>query len=191
MFANYEQDVHRRMTKLTPITVGEVLARVSKDLPPAPAEGSRTHGLQLRPVKSYVADGKTLESYKFSGVVVPAFATHWGVVVGETLYHLSFRNRDDRELEFSDLCRNGKPIKFLFTPWEPMRELEELPFVGETKYSHEDLHMIGNKVINAFGDYHRLFWNCQVFAECFLRVSTGDKVAGFGRSVRPWKDMEY
>jgi len=183
MFSTYEQDVHRRMTKLTPITADEVLARIAKDLPQAPAEGSRKHDLQLRPVKSYVADGKTFESSRFSGVVVPAFATHWGVVVGETLYHLSFKNRDDRELELGDLCRNGKPIKFGFTPWEPGTESEELPFVGETKYSHEDLHTIGNKIIDGFGDYHRLFWNCQVFAECFLRIITGDDVARFGRLV--------
>ena len=25
-------------------------------------------------------------------------------------------------------------------------------------------------MIEAFGDYHRIFWNCQIFAKCFLEV---------------------
>jgi hypothetical protein len=25
-------------------------------------------------------------------------------------------------------------------------------------------------MIKAFGDYHRVFWNCQTFATCFLKV---------------------
>ena len=25
-------------------------------------------------------------------------------------------------------------------------------------------------MIKAFGDYHRIFWNCQTFAKCFLKV---------------------
>src|SRR2546423_974111 len=30
-------------------------------------------------------------------------------------------------------------------------------------------------LIKEFGDYHRLFWNCQVFAKCFLYLITGEK----------------
>jgi len=25
-------------------------------------------------------------------------------------------------------------------------------------------------MIEAFGNYHRVFWNCQTFAKCFLQV---------------------
>src|SRR5208282_1551833 len=25
-------------------------------------------------------------------------------------------------------------------------------------------------MIEAFGNYHRIFWNCQIFAKCFLKV---------------------
>jgi hypothetical protein len=28
-------------------------------------------------------------------------------------------------------------------------------------------------MINAFGDYHRVFWNCQTFAKCFLQIICG------------------
>jgi hypothetical protein len=44
--------------------------------------------LQIVPVKSYVGDMKTVASGAFPGIAVPAFATHWGVVIEDTLYHL-------------------------------------------------------------------------------------------------------
>jgi hypothetical protein len=28
-------------------------------------------------------------------------------------------------------------------------------------------------MIEAFGDYHRVFWNCQTFAKCYLEVICG------------------
>lgn len=40
--------------------------------------------------------------------------------------------------------------------------------------------MIGEKLIAAFGDYHRIFWNCQTFAKVFLRVICGQPEADFG-----------
>ena len=34
-------------------------------------------------------------------------------------------------------------------------------------------------MINVFGDYHRVFWNCQTFAKCFLSVICQDGAASF------------
>jgi hypothetical protein len=34
-------------------------------------------------------------------------------------------------------------------------------------------------MIEEFGSYHKLFWNCQMFAKCYLRVITGDYNAKF------------
>ena len=28
-------------------------------------------------------------------------------------------------------------------------------------------------MVEAFGDYHRVFWNCQTFAKCFLQIICG------------------
>ncbi len=32
-------------------------------------------------------------------------------------------------------------------------------------------------MITAFGDYHRVFWNCQSFAKCFLHVICGPEAS--------------
>lgn len=110
----------------------------------------------------------------FPKVVVPAFAVHWGVVVGPTIYHLVFEDENDADLECNDPCRDGKPIRFTFTKWKRRTEfLEALPVVGLTKFEHIQLCEIGETLVEEFGNYHRLFWNCQVFAKCFLRLITG------------------
>ena len=46
--------------------------------------------------------------------------------------------------------------------------------VGTTHYEHAQLVRIGEKMIDQFGNYHRVFWNCQMFARCYLRVITGN-----------------
>jgi hypothetical protein len=175
---SFEREVHQRMTPMTEIDVDGMVAQV---LPGLPEAESQLHELRLRPVKSYVASGKTLQSSKFSGVAVPSFAVHWGVVVGRTMYHLAFQNRQDSELEWSDTSRHRKPIRLAVYIWERGTECEDFPSLGHTKFGHEELLDIGDRLIEAFGDYHRLFWNCQVFAECFLRIITGNQGSRFGR----------
>lgn len=44
--------------------------------------------------------------------------------------------------------------------------------VGETRFDLFELH-IREEIISAFGNYHLVFWNCQMFAKCYLRVITG------------------
>jgi hypothetical protein len=34
-------------------------------------------------------------------------------------------------------------------------------------------------MIQLFGSYHRVFWNCQIFANCYLRVITGNDAVVF------------
>jgi hypothetical protein len=115
-------------------------------------------------------------------VIVPAFAVHWAVMVGETRYHLMFQDCDGNALDSADPFRNGASIIFS-AEYSSDFTVEEVDVVGKTKYSHEQLCDIGVEFIKAFGDHHRLFWNCQVFANCFLRIITGGR--GFDRSVPP------
>ena len=49
----------------------------------------------------------------------------------------------------------------------------EVKQVGETRFSIPELIRIGEEMISAFGNYHLMFWNCQMFAKCYLRVITG------------------
>jgi hypothetical protein len=48
-----------------------------------------------------------------------------------------------------------------------------------TRFNTDQLLELGDAMIREFGSYHKLFWNCQTFAKCYLRVITGDSDAKF------------
>jgi len=179
MFSNFERDLHRRMMETVEIDVDTLLVKVLTDLP-APADLG-TRELKLHSVQSYISPGKMLKGSKFSAIAVSAFAVHWGVVVGRTLYHLVFQDEEDSQLEWSDVSRQGKPIRVAAQLLKSGTACDQYPTVGHTPFNHEERVKIADRLIEAFGDYHRLFWNCQVFAECFLRIITGNKHSGFSR----------
>jgi len=166
------RDVYLHMAQLLPVDRMQVIGDVQRCLPEL--AGSSSHAIRLAPVRTYVASGKTVTSGTFPGVAVPAFASHWGVVVGRTLYHLNFQNTADIELVTGDLSREGKPIKFTYGP-ASLDKLGASQIVGETRYDHDGLIEIGEALMEAFGSYHRLFWNCQVFADCFLYLIANGK----------------
>jgi len=164
--------VYRQMAQLLPVDHDELVADVRRRLPSL--EVSSSHTIRLTPVRTYVQDGKSLTSGTFPGVVTPAFASHWGVLVGRMLYHLVFQNSADANLALTDFSRMGKPIKFTCV-LASKEKITETPIVGETNYDNETLITIGEALIDAFGNFHRLFWNCQVFADCFLYLITNGK----------------
>lgn len=164
--------VYPAMASLIPVDPKELCSKV-QNLCPDLEESVRSYAFKITPVQSYLGDMKTLGSGTFPGVLVPSFATHWGIVVGKTLYHLTFRNPDHAKIEFGDLARHGKPIKFTATICDK-GSFDDCPVVGHTKYDHMALVDIGQALIEAFGNYHRLFWNCQVYAQCFLHLITGE-----------------
>jgi len=179
-----EREVHRRMADIMDIDEESLITQVQQNLPEPKEQGPRA--LECWEVKSYVAKAGTKAS-TFGKVVVPAFAVHWGVVVGPTIYHLVFQNGADIALDSDDLCRRGSPIEFTFYRWKHdiAEPLKDFPVVGYTRYNTEQLCEIGDRLIRAFGDYHRLFWNCQVFAKCFLRLITGgQEFAKCARTIR-------
>jgi len=170
----FEREVHRQMAKMMEADADTLMAQVRRSIP-EPTQPS-PQPLELYEVRSYVVNADTLTRPSFSRVIVPAFAVHWGVVVGPTLYHLVFRNPADAALESKDPSRRGKEIRFTFCRWDDdTKSATHSPVVGNTRFNHQQLCVIGDKLIEAFGDYHRLFWNCQVFAKCYLRLITDGK----------------
>lgn len=140
----------------------------------APAE------VALVPVYTYVHQiEKTANAFGSSAIVVPSFACHWGIVVGppesQRLFHLLFVEDTGRETEGSNV--GNRPIRFhdasLYRP------LAHTKYVGQTHYNTDQLNALGRAMIREFGNYHRVFWNCQTFAKCYLRVITGDHDAKF------------
>lgn len=112
-------------------------------------------------------------------VIVPAFASHCGIVVSsqsgtQFLYHLVFT--EVGEPNPSSIVTNDK---IQFNAHYLTKPLSNTKFVGMTTYGAQELMMVGKNMIKAFGNYHRVFWNCQIFAKCYLRVITGDHLADF------------
>ena len=114
--------------------------------------------------------------------LLPEFASHWGIIIQETntkdaknddvwLYHLCLEEGDDGrrsvQLVVDGLVRGDKRLKG--------GKVDE---VGRTRFSIPQITRIGHE-IDAFGDYHLLFWNCQMFAKCFLRVISDDSGTTF------------
>ena len=165
------RDVHRRMARIFEVNREQLIADVRKLHPDL--EETSPREFKIVPVKSYVGDMKIADSGTFRGIVVPPFATHWGIAVEDTLYHLTFRNPDHARIELTDFARHGKPIRFTATVYDD-GSFDHCPVVGQAKYSHEARVKIGKALIKAFGNYHRLFWNCQVFAQIFLYFIIGN-----------------
>src|ERR1700738_2922716 len=99
-------NVYQRMAPLFQADRTQVIADAQKLLPDLTASSSQA--ISLTSVHTYVAGGKTLTSEKFPGMIAPAFVSHWGVVVGNTLYHLVFRDPSHAEVNTSDFSREGK-----------------------------------------------------------------------------------
>jgi hypothetical protein len=159
--------------EITPDRAQEIIETISSNHPP----GSRSTSINILPVSSYVNHSKT-----GSGVTAnispnrPPFASHWGIVVGKPeikesayLFHLVLVDEGGkRDVKFR--CHNvgleSKSIKG-----------HAVKQVGETKFGLMELTKIGLEMIEAFGNYHVVFWNCQMFAKCYLRVITGSDAA--------------
>jgi hypothetical protein len=171
-----QQSVYRQMGTLLPAdSRTDIITRTKGFL--GELKGTKARSLKLPKVQTYFASGKTLQtSSTFTGVVVPAFAPHWGVVVGHVLYHLTFRNPGDAESESSGVSREGCPINLTIKVFD--EDVTECKTIGESKYDSDQLILIGRTLIKVFGSYHRLFWNCQVFAECFLNLITDGESFG-------------
>ncbi|KYQ91569.1 hypothetical protein DLAC_07338 [Tieghemostelium lacteum] len=49
--------------------------------------------------------------------------------------------------------------------------------LGTTKYNPIEIHNIGNLLIQHFGTYQKVFWNCQHFVNCLLDIICEDYIA--------------
>ena len=135
--------------------------------------------IELAPVHTYVQQiAKDPSLPGQPKVVVPAFASHWGIVVHHTaekakLYHLIFARQD--EVNSSTVPTDDIQLD-VYKLRNPLTNSKQ---VGLTRFSSIELEHLGEAMIEQFGNYHRVFWNCQTFAKCFLRVITGDFNAKF------------
>jgi len=152
--------------------------------------------VHLSPVSTFIHGAKDGRL----GYVVSSMAKHWGVIVGDEakfLYHLVFEDREDAISDSNPDSLTGRKRAVKFEALSLDRS-KRLPLstnrVGDTRLSAEELLILGNvpmvgmlivgeDMIAAFGDYHRVFWNCQLFAKCFLEVICEEPVSFDGLAV--------
>jgi hypothetical protein len=160
-------ELRRRMASLFLVDRDKIMANVKSRLPELKGR-SRSIDLELAQVRSYLEPEKAVCASKVPGVAVQSDTPQWGIVVGNTLYHLIIQN--DENAEFSDSTK-GPPIEFRGVS-PAKNKIRESKIVGEIKYDHEQLLEIGEALIKSFPTSHHLFWNCQMFAQCFLSLIT-------------------
>lgn len=129
-----------------------IIETVTKEAPkPRPAPPEQMYQIQLVSVHTFIIQGHTKDVRLSKGILVPTFASHWGVVVGEpgeyVLYHLVFNEEEVTADEGTGTGRcKGKhrEVVFHYTKYTHRPEKShQLIKVGETKYSDRDLIKIG------------------------------------------------
>ena len=110
-----------------------------------------SQSVNVIPVHTFVVGGHTKDIRLSDGILVPSFASHWGVVVGTTdaytLYHLVFRRGQDtgNNRSTGDSIRGKfREVDFHHTQWkQERRPNDKIIEVGKTSYSHIELIQIG------------------------------------------------
>ena len=162
----------------------ELRATASARYPPVAGVRQGQANVTLWTVSTYVREPKPGNvQYARVAPLVPVFASHWGIVVQKIdpknpknenvwLFHLCLVEDDGGQrsvkLAVDGLVKDDKQLKG--------KKVDE---VGRTRFSIDEIACIGREMIDAFGDYHLVFWNCQMFAKCLLRVISDDSAATF------------
>jgi hypothetical protein len=120
---------------------------------PQPIITDLTCPVQLVKVHTFIIQGHTKDVRLGRAYLVPTFASHWGVIVGDspseyTLYHLVFNERRQGVNDGNTTNYKGRhrEVEFDHTRWREYHEGDKvikLTEVGGTKYSHRELVKIG------------------------------------------------
>jgi hypothetical protein len=143
----------------------EALTEEEKDSIIRAAKDQYKHSIKSRRVEAVLVYGVIFSGKApfFSGWACGA-AGHWGVVVDGLLHHLLFRLNDDR-----------KPVGIMFQgeyfrqEWinEGKATKEE---IGSTSLPLDAIKAVGETLILKFGNYRKLYRNCQTFADIFVQI---------------------
>ena len=172
-------DTFREMSRITQTSPLEITPKRAQEIIETVSSNNRVVTTSdvpiiLLPMSTYVVESKEEDAgHAYVYPKQPPFASHWGIVVGDPrkvgdafLFHLMLRGEGAKRrvrlrvhnVDSESEWITGGAVKA----------------VGETKYDIKELTRIGEEMIMAFGNYHIVFWNCQMFAKCYLHVITGD-----------------
>ena len=120
---------------------------------PQPIITNSTCPVQLVKVHTFIIQGHTKDVRLNRAYLVPTFASHWGVVVGDspseyTLYHLVFNEGREAANDGKTNSYKGRhrEVEFDHTRWREHHDgykVIKLTEVGATRYSHRELIKIG------------------------------------------------
>ena len=173
-------DTFKEMADIAQTTALEITLERAQEIIQTISSNHREQGIgtlvNILPVSTYVAQSKEEDAGSaYVSPKQPPFASHWGIVVGDPNEEEAFL----LHLLLSD--KNGKRrVRFRITDLEPDGDWitgAAVKQVGHTSFSMQQLLRIGKDMIAAFGNYHVVFWNCQMFAKCYLHVITGSDAA--------------
>jgi hypothetical protein len=159
--------------EITPERQAEIIETLREEVPVDDTLGpQRAKPILLLPVSTYVVEAKDPDAgAAYVSAKQPPFASHWGIFIGtlgdaiSMIMHLVLRTTNAGERYVAFHLR-------LVDDDDPFIKIGATKMIGETKYSVEQLVRIGKRMIREFGNYHVLFWNCQIYAQCYLRVIT-------------------
>ena len=158
-----------------PIRMPDEVSVLSHVGQPEPSSLQKRQSVGIGRVGTYIYDTELSKTHSNKRIVFPTFASHWAVMVFEETsteyghgYHLTFH--EPAAAELSPAADTSRAI--LFSPMFLDSAPQGIKWIGTTRYSHNDRMKIGQKMIQAFGSYHRVFWNCQHFARLYLKVIT-------------------
>ena len=142
-----------RLSELFEVDASAIMSLVTRETSQPAPHIDHAYPIQVVPVHTFILQGHSKDVRLSKGILIPSFASHWGVIVGVTdaltLYHLVFDSDapvpDDA---MPDLIRGKRRvIKFHHIPWENNSTKYggsgRIALVGKTKYSHEDRIKIG------------------------------------------------
>lgn len=144
-----------KLSSFFDVDATSIIETVTREAPkPRPTSPTdQLSQIQLVSVHTFIVQGHIKAVHLTRGILVPTFASHWGVVVGDpgqyVLYHLVFSEEGETGQNDETTAGNkGKhrEVEFHYTKYKHRPEKSDtrrLVKVGETKYSDRDLMKIG------------------------------------------------
>jgi hypothetical protein len=144
----------------------EVLTEEEKESIISAAKDQYKESIRSRRVEAVMVYGVVFSGKApfFSGWA-SGTAGHWGVVVDGYLNHLIFKLNEDR-----------KPVGIMFESqifrheWIDEGKVTDKEEIGSTTLPLNAIKAVGESLILQFGDYRRLYRNCQTFADIFVQI---------------------
>jgi hypothetical protein len=145
-----------RLSRLFDVDGDAIINAVHRDVDGGPQYPGGAVSVRLVPVHTFILRDVCKDIKLTTGILVPSFASHWGVVTGEpgylTLYHLVFSlDTGPPEKNVDTIRGRRRAVEFNCIMWPPKGRAPtsgnlRITKVGVTSYSHQDMIRIGSLI---------------------------------------------